>query len=71
MFIHIAGDSIAFPLIGMLSDRFGLDRAVYVLPIAALIGGAIVMGAARSLPGDMRRAFEATTGTFPAARSPV
>lgn len=71
LFIHIAGDSIAFPTIGMLSDRFGLDRAIYVLPIAALVGGLIVLAAARSLPHDIRRAYEATTGTFAVIRPPV
>ena len=66
LFIHIAGDSIAFPLVGVLSDRFGLDRAIYVLPIAALAGGIVVLGASRWLVRDVRRAAEATSGTFPA-----
>jgi sugar phosphate permease len=70
LFIHIAGDSIAFPTIGMLSDRFGLDRAIYALPIAALVGGLVVLAAARTLPRDMRRALEATTGSFAAIRPP-
>ncbi|MEZ4455221.1 MAG: hypothetical protein R2882_01535 [Gemmatimonadales bacterium] len=70
LFIHIAGDSVAFPLVGMLSDRFGLDRAVYVLPIAALIGGVIVLGASRWLLRDVARAAEApATGEFGAAGS--
>jgi len=67
LFIHIAGDSIAFPLIGSLSDRFGLDRAIYLLPAAALGGGLVVLAAGRWLVRDMRRAAEATTGTWPAA----
>jgi sugar phosphate permease len=62
LFIHIAGDSISFPLIGVLSDRFGIDRAIYVLPAAALVGGVIVLGAARYLERDMRRATRATKG---------
>jgi hypothetical protein len=45
-----------------LSDRFGLDRAIYLLPIAALVGGLVVLGAARYLVGDTRRA-EATDAT--------
>lgn len=71
LFIHIAGDSISFPLIGILSDRFGLDRAIYALPAAALLGGLIVLGAVGSLKRDIRRAFEATTGTFAVARPPA
>jgi MFS family permease len=68
LFIHVAGDSIAFPLIGALSDRFGLDRAIYLLPIAALAGGLTVLGAARWLDRDHRRALDATAGPFPAVR---
>jgi MFS family permease len=67
LFIHIAGDSVAFPLIGALSDRFGLQRAIYVLPAAALAGGLVVLGAARFLVRDVQRAEEATTGTFAVA----
>jgi sugar phosphate permease len=68
LFIHVAGDSIAFPLIGALSDHFGLDRAIYVLPIAALAGGLTVLGAARFLDRDHRRALDAATGSWPAVR---
>ena len=39
LFIHLVGDSIAFPLVGTLSDRFGLHRAVLLLPIMAILGG--------------------------------
>ena len=56
LFIHIAGDSVAFPLIGSLSDRFGLDRAIYVLPGAALLGGIVVLGAGRFVARDAERA---------------
>jgi MFS family permease len=69
LFIHIAGDSIAFPLVGILSDRFGLDRAIYLLPVAALIGGIVVLGASRWLVRDARRAVEATTGSYAAVRA--
>jgi len=62
LFIHIAGDSIAFPLVGMLSDRFGLDRAIYLLPAAALVGGLVVLGAARFLRTDIGRAERALAG---------
>lgn len=56
LFIHIAGDSVAFPLIGALSDRFGLDRAIYVLPAAALVGGLVVWSAGRFVARDAARA---------------
>lgn len=54
MFIHIAGDTVAFPLIGALSDRFGLHRAIYLLPAAAVTGALIVLVAGRSLARDLR-----------------
>jgi MFS family permease len=59
MFIHLAGDTIAFPLVGILSDRFGIHRAVMVLPLAALTGGLVVLGAARTVTRDMARVAEA------------
>jgi sugar phosphate permease len=55
LFIHLAGDAIAFPLVGSLSDRFGLDRAVMVLPVVALIGGIVMLGAMRTVTRDMHR----------------
>jgi predicted MFS family arabinose efflux permease len=59
MFIHLAGDAIAFPLVGFLSDRFGLQQAVVVLPIAAFIGGVITLLAAPAVARDMERAQSA------------
>lgn len=56
MFIHLAGDAIAFPLVGFLSDRFGLERAIIMLPIASLIGATIVLSAVKALDGDTARA---------------
>jgi hypothetical protein len=64
LFIHIAGDAIAFPIVGMLSDRFGLDRAILLLPVVALLGGVVTLGAARSVVTDMDRASLRTTGVF-------
>jgi MFS family permease len=55
LFIHLAGDAIALPLVGALSDRFGLDRAVLLLPTVALIGGVIMLGALRTVTRDMQR----------------
>jgi MFS transporter, Spinster family, sphingosine-1-phosphate transporter len=55
LFIHLVGDTVAFPLVGALSDRFGLDRAVLVLPSVALMGGIIILGATRTVARDMAR----------------
>jgi hypothetical protein len=46
---------VAFPLVGALSDRFGLDRAVLVLPGVALAGGLVILGATRTVARDMAR----------------
>jgi len=45
--IHIFGDVPAPTLVGMISDRSSLAQAVLVLPVAALVGGVIWVGAAR------------------------
>ena len=58
LFIHLAGDAIAFPLVGFLSDNFGIDRAVYVLPSVALLGGIVMLGAMRTVGRDMVRAAQ-------------
>ncbi len=56
MFIHVAGDAIALPLVGNLSDRFGLDRAILILPFVSMTGGLVVMFATRYIRRDMTRA---------------
>ena len=56
LFIHLAGDAIAFPLVGALSDRFGIDRAIFVLPVVAVLGGMVMFGAARTVARDAERA---------------
>jgi sugar phosphate permease len=53
LFIHLAGDAIALPLIGGLSDRFGIERAVLLLPVVAMIGGLVVLLGARTVGRDM------------------
>jgi MFS family permease len=55
LFIHLAGDAIAFPLVGALSDQMGLGRAVLVLPIVSLIGGLVILGAMPTVVRDMDR----------------
>jgi MFS family permease len=56
LFIHLVGDTVAFPLVGALSDRFGLHRAVLVLPAVAVLGGLVILGATRTVGRDMERA---------------
>jgi len=65
LFIHVAGDAIALPLVGFLSARFGIDRAIFILPSAAIAGGAVLLLGARTVLRD--RAFVAarTTATHP------
>lgn len=55
LFIHLAGDAIAFPLVGALSDEMGLGRAVLVLPIVSLLGGLVILGALPTVVRDMER----------------
>jgi sugar phosphate permease len=55
LFIHLAGDAIALPLVGTLSDRFGLDRAILLLPSVVILGGVVVLFATRSVRRDMSR----------------
>ncbi len=60
LFIHLAGDAIAFPLVGSLSDRVGLASAVMVLPIMAFVGGVVSLGALRTVVRDMARVTTVT-----------
>lgn len=55
LFIHLAGDAIALPLIGALSDRFGLERAVFLLPIVSFAGGLLLFATSRTIVRDMAR----------------
>ncbi len=66
LFIHLAGDAIAFPLVGALSDRFGIQNAVMLLPGVAILGGLVTLLASRTVAFDMGRAASRPTGNFPA-----
>jgi MFS family permease len=55
LFIHLAGDAISLPLVGTLSDVFGLDRAILLLPLVVIAGGVVVLGATRTVGKDMAR----------------
>ncbi|HET9134701.1 MAG TPA: MFS transporter [Gemmatimonadales bacterium] len=65
LFIHLAGDAIAFPLVGTLSDRIGLDRAVLVLPIVATLGGAVILGGLRTVVRDRARVRHLQSSSTP------
>jgi predicted MFS family arabinose efflux permease len=54
-FIHIAGDAIALPVVGFLSDRYGLRVALMTLPAVGLLGGAMLLLAVPTVGRDMAR----------------
>lgn len=65
LFSHLAGDAVAPPLIGYLSDRMqtvwhlsadeALRRAMLLLPTAGLAGGLVLLVALRTVSRDMAR----------------
>jgi MFS family permease len=55
LFSHLAGDAIAPPLIGYLSDRFGLRPAMLLLPTAGAVGGMVILIALTTVGRDMQR----------------
>ena len=55
LFSHLAGDAMAPPLVGYLSDVFGLRTAMLTLPAAGLLGGLLIMVALRTVGRDMER----------------
>src|SRR5207253_6600491 len=55
LFSHLAGDAIAPPLIGYLSDRFGLRPAMLLLPTAGAVGGLVILIALSTVGRDMTR----------------
>jgi MFS family permease len=54
-FTHMAGDAIAYPLIGAFSDRFGIRSAMLVLPVVGVVGGVVFLMAARTVARDVER----------------
>jgi len=46
-FIHALGDAISPPIIGTLSDRFGLFQATMIAPVMMLASGIILLYAVR------------------------
>jgi sugar phosphate permease len=55
LFSHLAGDALAAPLVGYLSDRFGLRPAMLILPLAGFAGGLVILVALRTVGNDMAR----------------
>jgi len=55
LFSHLAGDAIAPPLIGYLSDRIGLRPAMLLLPTAGAVGGLVILIALTTVGRDMAR----------------
>jgi MFS family permease len=63
LFSHLAGDAVAPPLIGFLSDRLqttwhlppddALRRAMLLLPAVGLLGGIVILFALRTVGRDM------------------
>ena len=54
-FIHIAGDAVALPVVGLISDRYGLRAAMLSLPAIGLLGGLILLISVRTVGRDMAR----------------
>lgn len=54
-FTHIAGDAVAYPLIGALSDRIGIRNAMLVLPGVAVVGALVFLIATRTVARDVER----------------
>jgi MFS family permease len=56
LFSHLAGDALAPPLIGYLSDRTGsLRTAMLVLPAVGMLGGLVILIALKTVGRDMAR----------------
>ncbi len=56
LFSHLAGDALAPPLIGYLSDRTGdLRTAMLLLPAVGLLGGVIILIGLATVRRDMQR----------------
>ena len=56
LFSHLAGDALAPPLIGYLSDRTGsLRGAMLLLPAVGVLGGVVILVALTTVARDMRR----------------
>jgi MFS family permease len=55
LFSHLAGDAIAPPLVGYLSDRVGLRPAMLLLPMVGVVGGLLILIGLTTVGRDMAR----------------
>jgi MFS family permease len=56
LFSHLAGDALAPPLVGYISDQTGsLRTAMLLLPAAGVLGGLVILVALRTVGRDMAR----------------
>jgi MFS family permease len=56
LFSHLAGDALAPPLVGYLSDTtHSIQTAMMILPIAGVVGGAVILVALKTVGRDMAR----------------
>ncbi|MFN2572207.1 MAG: spinster family MFS transporter [Gemmatimonadales bacterium] len=56
LFSHLAGDALAPPLIGYLSDQTGsLRTAMLLLPAVGMLGGIVILIALKTVSRDMER----------------
>ncbi|MBI4552868.1 MAG: MFS transporter [Candidatus Latescibacteria bacterium] len=53
--VHLLGAALAPLIIGRLSDIYGLDDAIVVLPLVAFLGGLIILTASWTITRDMAR----------------
>jgi predicted MFS family arabinose efflux permease len=54
--IHALGDAISPAIIGVLSDRWGLARALLITPLAVLVAACFALRGGRFVAGDQRAA---------------
>lgn len=56
LFSHLAGDALAPPLVGYLSDKtHSIQTAMLILPVAGVVGGFVILVALKTVANDMRR----------------
>ena len=56
LFSHLAGDALAPPLVGYLSDKTrSIQTAMIVLPVAGVVGGLVILVALKTVKADMKR----------------